>query len=461
MNSTIQQFLRKSTADVVIVGAGLAGSECAWQLLKKGFRVALIEQRPDRKSEAHTGALFGELVCSNSLKSTEPLSAPQLLKTELERLGSLVLSSAYETKIPAGQSLAVDREKFSALITERLKSHPKLELCLAGVDNVEELFTSGTSGLRPVVLATGPLTHDSLATSLGRLIGERLYFYDAIAPIIAGHSIDRNKAFLQNRYDKGVEAGSDGDYLNCPLEKEEYFKFIEALGAGEKVAPHDFEKAVYFQGCQPIEAMLERGPLTLAHGPMKPVGITNPRTGKQAFAIVQLRKEDEEGRAWNMVGFQTKLKYPGQKKIFSLIPGLENAEFYRFGSLHRNTYLHSPVVLDQQFRLKTHPTIHFAGQITGVEGYLESTAIGALVGRMLALRLSGTASPPLPPATTAIGALAHAIVNGKVNNFQPMNINWGLVPLSGIDERDKEKKQKMTARAERQFSHWLALFGEA
>jgi len=461
LSSTLQQFLRNSPAEVIVVGAGLAGSECTWQLLQRGHRVALIEQRPIKKSAAHTGQNFAELVCSNSFKSTDAESAPQLLKSELDKIHSLILKAAYESKIPAGQSLAVDREKFSQLVTKKLESHENLDIFRGTVEHFEELLISGPQGLRPVVIATGPLTDESLAKSLEKLTSNRLYFYDAIAPIVAGPSINRDIAFLANRYDKGTLEGSEGDYYNCPLEKEEYFRFIEALDAAEKVASHDFEKIQYFQGCQPIEALLERGPLTLAHGPMKPVGLINPKTGKQAFAVVQLRKEDEEGRAWNMVGFQTKLKYPEQKKVFSLIPGLENAEFYRFGSLHRNTYLQSPVLLDQQFRLKSHPLIHFAGQITGVEGYLESTAIGALVGRMISLRLKGATQFPLPPPVTALGALAHAIVNGKVTNFQPMNINWGLIPLSGIEERDKQKKSKMWARAERQFSHWLALFGES
>jgi methylenetetrahydrofolate--tRNA-(uracil-5-)-methyltransferase len=462
MSTTLSQYLKKSSADAVILGAGLAGSECAWQLLRKGYKVALIEQRPKRLSEAHTGPLFAELVCSNSFKSTDPESAPQLLKEELGRMDSLIYKAAQESKIPAGQSLAVDREKFASVITKNLEKHPNLEVIRESVDHFEELTVGGNSlGLRPIVIATGPLTHPAFSESLARLIGEKLYFYDAIAPIVAGESIDRSVAFLQNRYDKGTEEGSDGDYLNCPLSKDQYFAFIEAIEKAEKVAPHDFEKAVYFQGCQPIEAMLERGPLTLAHGPMKPVGLTDPRTGERAFAVVQLRKEDEEGRAWNMVGFQTKLKYPEQKRIFQMIPGLEHAEFYRLGSLHRNTYIHSPVVLDSNFRLKSHPSIHFAGQITGVEGYMESTAVGALVGRLLALRLGGTAQPPLPPPTTAMGALAQAIVNGKVSNFQPMNMNWGLVPLNGIDERDKEKKKKLVARAQRQLGHWLAMFGES
>jgi methylenetetrahydrofolate--tRNA-(uracil-5-)-methyltransferase len=291
-------------------------------------------------------------------------------------------------------------------------------------------------------------------------VGKKLYFYDAIAPIIEGDSINREIAFVQNRYqnERGL-ADRDGDYLNCPLTKEEYFSFIEALKAAEKVDSKDFEKTIYFQGCQPIEAMLESGPMTLAFGPMKPKGLIDPRTGREPFAVVQLRSEDIEGRSWNLVGFQTKMKYPEQKRVFSLIPGLENANFYRYGSLHRNTYIHSPTLLDFQFRLKSHPLIHFAGQITGVEGYLESAAIGAYLGVSLAYRLKMKTEMPPPPATTALGALIHAVIQGNVKNFQPMNMNWGLVPLLTISEKDKEKRKKLRERGERHFSQWKALLG--
>jgi len=468
MQSVVKEFLQKSPADVIIVGAGLAGTECAWQLLKQGRKVALIEQRPKRTTEAHTSAGFAELVCSNSFKSSAPDSAPALLKHELMRLDSLIMQAAQESQIPAGQALAVDRHRFSDWVSAQLRKHPNLEILEAPVDHFEELLVPPpppTLGgdLRPVVIATGPLTHHNLAESLKRLIGEQLYFYDAIAPIIAGDSINREIAFEQNRYDKNAEGQSGsaegGDYLNCPLNEAEYFNFINELKTAPKVDAHSFEKTIYFQGCQPIEAILERGDKSLAFGPMKPVGLTDPRTQQKPFAVLQLRKEDAEGRAWNMVGFQTKLKYPEQQRIFRMIPGLEKAEFYRLGSLHRNTYINSPAVLNENFGLKSHPLIHFAGQITGVEGYLESTAIGALVGRILGLKLSGLGQAPLPPPTTAIGALAHAIIYGKIKNFQPMNINWGLVPLNDIAERDKDKRNKLVQRAHRQFSHWAALFG--
>lgn len=452
--------LKESPADVIILGAGLAGSECAWQLAQRGHRVALIEQRPERGTEAHIGPFFAELVCSNSLKSNDPESAPGLLKAELRELNSLILEAAYECQIPAGQALGVDRDRFCQYITKKIEEDPLIEIHRVAVDHFEELLVNGPKGVKPVVIATGPLTGHKFAESLQQLVGDRLYFYDAIAPIVAGESIDKSIAFLQNRHDKGNEASlEEGDYLNCPFSEEEYNTFITALKGAEKVQTQDFEKALYFQGCQPIEALLERGDRTLAFGPMKPVGLTDPRTGKQPYAVLQLRREDLEGRSWNLVGFQTKLKYPEQKRVFSLIPGLANAEFYRFGSLHRNTYVHSPTLLDTNFRLKKHPTFHFAGQITGVEGYLESCAIGALVGRLLSLRLKGMEAPLPPPPTTALGALAAALFDGRVKNFQPMNINWGLIPLNEINERDKEKRQKLHQRARRNFKHWHSLFG--
>ncbi len=467
-NKKLAELFQNSSAEVVVIGAGLAGSECAWQLAERGHRVALLEQRPLKKSKAHTGAQFAELVCSNSLKSLDPSSAPGFLKEELKNLDSLILSCAFKAQVPAGQALAVDREQFSTAVTAALSSHPLVEIHQVSVESIDDLRDPQTQNFSlPIVIATGPLTEESLAQSLKPLIGDQLYFYDAIAPIIAGDSINKEIAFAQNRNDKSLCGPSDGDYLNCPFNQEQYFQFLEALGGAEKVPFHEFEKPIYFQGCQPIEALLERGPMTLAFGPMKPVGLTDPKTGGKPFAVVQLRKEDSEGRAWNLVGFQTKLKYPEQKKVFSMIPGLESAEFYRFGSLHRNTYIHSPLVLDSNFQLKKEKNIYFAGQITGVEGYLESCAIGALVARLLCLKLeSGQTAEqqkefPLPPASTAIGSLAHALVFGKAKNFQPLNMNWGLVPLEGIAENDKQKKEKFVTRGRRHFKHWIALFGNS
>jgi methylenetetrahydrofolate--tRNA-(uracil-5-)-methyltransferase len=462
LKSKIQNLVKESSIESIVVGGGLAGSECAWQLAEQGRKVLLIEQRPVRSNAAHTGPLFAELVCSNSLKSKDPESAPALLKAELVKLQSLILKAAQESEVPAGQALAVDREKFSRSITQAIEAHPHISILREPVTSYEELRVEKAQGTLPVVLATGPLTSEDLAKSLAPLIGDRLYFYDAIAPIVAGESINKEIAFEQNRYDKnlsGVESSSpDGDYLNCPFSEEEYYNFIEEIKKAEKVEAHSFEKLVYFQGCQPIEAILEKGDRSLLFGPMKPVGLSDPRTGQRPYAVLQLRKEDNEGRAWSLVGFQTKLKYGEQKRIFSMIPGLEKAEFYRMGSLHRNTFIHSPSLLDSAFRVRKEPWLHFAGQITGVEGYLESCAIGALVGRLIALRLRGIDAPPPPPAVTALGALTHAIVNGSQKNFQPMNINWGLVPLNGIGERDKEKKKKLVERGTRQFDHWMALF---
>lgn len=455
----MKRILQESPAQVIILGGGLAGSECSWQLAEAGIKVLLIEQRPIRGTHAHTTPLLGELVCSNSFKSTEEFSAPQLLKEELEKLSSLVLKCAMRHRVPAGMALSVDRTAFAQDITRHLGKHPNIQIHHAAVNHFEELLVSGPQGLRPVVIATGPLTDETFSASLQKLIGDQLYFYDAIAPIIDGSTINRSVVWAQNRYDKtSADSLEEGDYLNCPMSEQEYANFIAALTAGEKLEAHSFEKLVYFQGCQPIEAMLERGHETLRFGPMKPVGLRDPRTNQSPHAVVQLRREDNEGRAYNMVGFQTKLKYPEQKRIFRMIPGLENAEFFRLGSLHRNTFILSPAILNDQFGLKSHPLLHFAGQITGVEGYLESTALGALVGRLLTRRLQGDDRVPIVPPTTAIGALAHAVLFGKVKNFQPMNINWGLFPLLEINERDPEKKQKLTQRARRNFSHWAALF---
>lgn len=461
----LTEICEKHSIECIVVGAGLAGSECAWQLAERGHSVLLIEQRPERKNEAHTGPDFAELVCSNSLKSKDPLSAPGVLKDELQHLRSLILRCATESEVPAGQAMAVDRVKFARKVTEAIEEHPKIQVLRSGVAHWEQVLVRRNNREVPVVFATGPLTAEDLADSLTPLLGEKLYFYDAIAPIITGESINTSIAFTQNRYDKNLsESGSDdGDYLNCPMNKEEFLAFIGALKEAEIVPSHNFEKAVYFQGCQPIEAILEKGERSLLFGPMKPVGLTDPRTQERPYAVVQLRKEDNEGRAWSMVGFQTKLKYGEQSRIFRMIPGLENAEFYRLGSLHRNTFIHSPSLLDNNMRLKTHPWMRFAGQITGVEGYLESCAIGALVGRMTSLELKlGDGASPVPPSeTTMLGALANATFNGRHKNFQPMNVNWGLVPLNGIGERDKEKKPKMKERAQRNFKHWLAFFGEA
>jgi len=454
MNSS-ENPLKSISSQAVVVGAGLAGCECAWQMAERGVTVTLIEQRPHHSSPAHKTNLFGELVCSNSLKSNDPLSAPGLLKNELQALNSLVLKSAFENKVAAGQALAVERNGFSQAITQSVSQHPNIRVIHHQVTNYNDLFDSIKGQTRPTVFATGPLGAPALMDSLKELIGEsKLSFFDAISPIVDASSIDFNKVYKKNRYDKVSDEGSVDDYINCPFSKEEYFNFIEAIQKAEKVENHSFEKIPYFQGCQPIEAMIERGPSTLAHGPMKPMGLEDPRTGKRPFAVVQLRKEDNEGRSWNIVGFQTKMKYPEQKRIFQTIPGLENAEFYRLGSIHRNTYIKTPALLNQNFALNTQPNLFFAGQITGVEGYLESTAIGAYVGLGIYSKLKNNIELPPPPQTTALGALAHACFAGSLKNFQPMNINWGLVPLNGIDVKDKSKKEKLVERAQRNFKLW-------
>lgn len=455
IQKTIQNTVHDSQAQVVVIGAGLAGSECTWQLAQAGVRVVLIEGRPERSTPAHHTADFAELVCSNSLKSTDSLSAPQQLKWELDALNSLILASAHAHRVAAGQALAVERVGFSRAITKALEDHPAVTIVRCALDSIAPCLEWNV----PVVVATGPLTQPEFLESLKPWIGDQLYFYDAIAPIVNAATLDMNVLFRQNRYHKGDGGeinAAEGDYLNSPLNREEYFQFVEALERAEKVAPHEFEKAVYFQGCQPIEALVERGPMTLAFGPMKPKGLVDPRTGQEPFAVVQLRAEDDEGRAFNLVGFQTKLKYGEQQRIFRMLPGLENAEFYRLGSVHRNTYLRSPLLLNEMFELKNRPGLHFAGQISGVEGYLESAAIGALVARQILARIQGIAQHlPLPPATTALGALAHAIIFGKAKNFQPMNINWGLVPLKEIAIKDKNKSEKLVERAQRHFRLWM------
>jgi len=446
----LDSIIKEKNIQAIVIGAGLAGSECAWQLAEKGISTLLLEQRPLHSSPAHKTQDCAELVCSNSLKSTQKESAPRLLKEELTQLGSLILKSAYENQVPAGQALAVNRESFSKDITQAIHSHSKIFFKEYIVKSLDDVLKHNI----PTVMATGPLTHEDLTSDLQKIIGEKLYFYDAIAPIIRGDSIDSNIAFLQNRYDKESSDGNTADYYNCPMNKEQYHNFIEEIKKAEVVPPSHFEKMIYFQGCQPIEAMIEKGDQTLRFGPLKPKGLTDPKTGSGAFAVVQLRKEDKEGRSWNMVGFQTKLKYPEQKRIFRMIPGLEKAQFYRFGSIHRNTFIHAPSLLNQDFSLKNHKNLYFAGQITGVEGYLESTAIGALVGRNIYRKLQNLDSIA-PPQTTALGALAHATFEGRMKNYQPININWGLVPLKDIGERDKEKRLKLTERAQRHFNLWM------
>ena len=398
----------------MVIGAGLAGVEASWQIVRQGGYVLLYEMRPQKFTPAHKTAYFAELVCSNSLRSKEITSAVGLLKEEMRLLGSLVMEAALVTTVPAGKALSVDREEFAKYITEKIKKHPQIEI------RHEEVVDIPKEGI--VVLATGPLTSDALSKALRTITGkEHLHFYDAIAPIVCADTINMNITFLASRYDKGK------DYINCPLNKEEYNHFYQALIMAEQVPLRAFETLHFFEGCLPIEVMAERGKDTLRFGPMKPVGLVDPRTGRQPYAVVQLRQENREGTLYNMVGFQTKLRWSEQKRVFRLIPGLEQAEFARYGSIHRNTFIDAPRLLDKYLRLKSAPHIFIGGQLSGVEGYVESAATGILVG-INAYRLSKNKPLVCPPPTTALGALVNHLNNTVAKDFQPMNINWGLFP---------------------------------
>jgi methylenetetrahydrofolate--tRNA-(uracil-5-)-methyltransferase len=433
---------------ITIVGGGLAGSEAAWQLARAGIDVDLWEMKPGRRSPAHRLDGLAELVCSNSLRSDNPDNAVGLLHEELRRLGSLVLESADATRVPAGDALAVDRERFSALVTGRLASHPRVRL-------VREEVTRLPSGPGLAVVATGPLTADALAAEIAALCGARLHFYDAIAPIVAADSIDMEVAYARSRYGKG----RGDDYLNLPFDEAQYRAFVEALLAGEKVAPHAFEEPRYFEGCLPIEVMAERGPEVLSHGPMKPVGLEDPRTGRRPHAVVQLRREDEGGTAWNLVGFQTRLTWPEQQRIFrERVPGLQRAEFLRLGQVHRNTFVEAPRVLARDLSLKVRPNLWLAGQITGVEGYVESTACGLLAARAVLDRLAGRPFRP-PPSGTAMGAL-HRHLTGAAHPegtpYQPTNVIHALFPPPEGKLRGKQaRKAAYAERARRQLVEWI------
>jgi methylenetetrahydrofolate--tRNA-(uracil-5-)-methyltransferase len=462
-----------SSRQVHIIGAGLAGSEAAWQIANAGISVVLHEMRPHRMTEAHRTDGLAELVCSNSFRSDDAANnAVGLLHAEMRRLGSLIMRAADASQVPAGGALAVDRDGFSALITQTLRDHPRIELRRGEV-----------AGLPPpdwdnVIVATGPLTSAPLAEAIRELTDERaLAFFDAIAPIVHRDSIDMSVAWFQSRYDKTGPGGTGADYINCPMTREQYDAFVEALIAGEKTDFKEWEtNTPYFDGCLPIEVMAERGPETLRHGPMKPVGLTNPRNPQvKAYAIVQLRQDNKLGTLYNMVGFQTKLKYGAQQHIFRMIPGLENAEFARLGGLHRNTFLNSPKLLDAQLRLRSAPRLRFAGQMTGCEGYVESASIGLIAGLYAAADARGRSLPP-PPPTTALGSLLGHITGGHIEtidngprSFQPMNINFGLFPpLANPPTRNAEgtrlrgnektiaKRRAITARALTDLDHWIA-----
>ena len=405
---------RTQNPAVTIVGGGLAGSEAAWQAARRGVRVRLFEMKPRKFSPAHQSPLLGELVCSNSLRADSRESAVGLLKEEMRRLDSLIMAAAAATRVPAGKALAVDRGEFAAYITRVLESEPLIEIIREEVAAPDPEATS--------IIATGPLTSDPLAEALARLTGQQhLHFYDAIAPIVAAESIDLNKAFRASRY------GAGDDYLNCPFSETEYATFYQALTSAEQAPLKAFEKPRYFEGCLPVEIMAARGYQTLLFGPMKPVGLVDPRTGRQPFAVVQLRSENREGTLYNLVGFQTKLKYGEQERVFRLIPGLEHAEFVRLGSIHRNTFIRSPGILSAHLNFLRYPRIFLAGQISGVEGYVESAAMGLLAGINAARQLR---SRPLitPPRETALGALIGHLTNTATKDFQPMNVNFGLFP---------------------------------
>ena len=427
-----------------IVGAGLAGSECALQLADKGYSVVLYEMRSKVPTPAHKTDKFGELVCSNSFGSQDFETAPGQLKWEAQQLNSHLLKIAQDNQVPAGSALGIDRERFSQAITDKINQHPNIEVRHELVESIEQIP-------RPTIIATGPLTHESLAKSMMNHLGQDfLYFYDAIAPIIDTDSINMDIAFKASRWDKG------SDYINCPLDKEQYQKFIDDIKAARKIEPKDFEKDVhYFESCLPVEVMVERGDQTLSFGPMRAIGLVDPRTGKRPFAVVQLRQENKEATAYNMVGFQTKMAYPDQKRVFSSIPGLENAEFLKLGSIHRNLYVNSTKVLNKDLSSKKDPNLYFAGQISGVEGYFESICIGILIANFLDQKLRDQSFNP-PPRPSAMGSLMYALTGEEKDDFQPTNINFGLIPAIVSEKKiPKDQKKKMQIEnAKRAFSEW-------
>lgn len=465
-------------AEVTVIGGGLAGCEAAFQLAERGLRTSLVEMKPARLSPAHTTPLLGELVCSNSLRSDDPCTPAGLLKAELRAARSLVIACADQTRVPAGDALAVDRHQLGRLLTATLARHPNVRLERRLVDRLPD---------GPCILAGGPLVEGGAAREVRRLCGDRLYFYDAIAPIVDAETLDPERCFRASRArrgrDKAQEAGpGEGDYINCPLSRDEYYAFVEALLAGRKVSPHRFEEPRYFEGCLPIEVMAERGIETLAFGPMKPIGLVDPnaklpeglepddpaaRRAARPYAVVQLRAENRYGTAYNLVGFQTRLAYPDQKRIFSMIPALRSAEFLRYGSIHRNSYVEAPRVLDESLALRGKPSVHLAGQITGVEGYIESTGIGLVCALLVEQKLRGRPLLP-PPPTTALGALYHHITRPRLPGepFVPMNINFGLFPPFPESQTRAAKKAGKAgrrvlhaSRAQEVLPSWLAAAG--
>ena len=423
--------------EVTVIGAGLAGSECAWQLAQRGVHVTLREMKPEKKTPAHLTDNFAELCCSNSLRSDQLENAVGLLKEEMRRLDSLILTCADATRVEAGGALAVDRHGFAQMVTERIKNHPNITVVPGEVTDIPE---------GEVIIASGPLTSDALAERLQVLLGEDsdLHFYDAAAPLVSAESVDMDKAWFGSRYDKGGL-----DYVNCPMNQEEYDAFWQALTTAQEAEVHGFEDSQVFEGCMPVEVMARRGHDTLLYGPLKSRGLDDPRTGRWPYAVVQLRRDNAGGTVYNLVGFQTHLRFPEQKRVFSMIPALHDAEFLRYGVMHRNTFLNSPKLLDRYYRLKAEPRISFAGQMTGVEGYVESAASGFLVGVETARRLRGM-EPIDFPRETAIGALGLYVSNQSITQFQPMNINFGIIPP--LDHRVKGKRNKNAELSQRSLA---------
>src|SRR5271155_2663020 len=438
---TLRFIYAMSESQVTVVGAGLAGSEAAWQLARRGIAVRLVEMRPVKMTEAHQTANFAELVCSNSLRNDSMDTAVGVLKEEMRRLGSLVILAAARARVPAGSALAVDRDDFSGFITATLEEHPLVEIVRKEASAIPD---------GPAIIASGPLTSPALGDALNSLIGPRnLYFYDAIAPVVTAESINQEVAFRASRYGKGGD-----DYINCPMNEMEYHAFVDAVMASDKVTLHPFEKPVYFEGCMPIEEMAWRGRMTLAFGPMRPVGLSDPRTGARPFAVVQLRQDDREGRLYNIVGFQTKMTYPEQRRVLRMIPGLEQAEFVRLGSLHRNTFIDSPRLLRPTLQLMTRDDLFLAGQMVGVEGYVESAAAGLIAG-INAANIVMNRELVVPPPETAIGSLVAYITDAARRDFQPMNANYGLMPDLKIRARGRQKKIEMGTRALIAINAWI------
>ena len=435
-----------------IVGGGLAGSEAAWQLAERGHDVTVHEMRPLRTTEAHKTDRLAELVCSNTFKSTEVTNAHGLLKAEMRALGSIILQAADEARVPAGSALAVDRDVFSAGVHDRIAAHPRITIERGEVSTIPS----------PGIIATGPLTSDALAETVRTRLGvDSLAFYDAIAPILAEESLDHDVVFKASRYNKETMAGEgdEGAYLNCAMNKEQYEGFIDALATADQFTSHEFDKVPYFEGCMPIEEMARRGRQSLRFGPMKPVGIDDPKTGRWAYAVVQLRREDKAGRMWNLVGFQTRMRIPEQQRVIRMIPGLANAEFLRFGSIHRNSYINSPASLTPHLSLRDDPMSLFAGQLTGVEGYTESTATGLLAAINLDRLLRGLEAV-VPPPTTMLGALYRYLRDADPKHFQPMNANFGLLEELNPVPRDKARKRELYAeRALRDLASWMSASG--